>query len=101
MIQAILTKQDSQFRWAYEESPRGHPEYAYYMPKYSSSLWTLLLWADLQADPADPRLQQALSLMEDHFYHPAQRVFDLGKSHFPIPCLNGNLLFLHFYLQQP
>ncbi len=101
MIQVILSKQDSQFRWSFEEAPRGHPEYRYYMPKYSSSLWTLLLLADLQAPPDDSRLQQAFDLLEDHFYNSIDHVFDLGKSHFPIPCLNGNMLFLHFYLQRP
>ncbi len=101
LIHTILDKQDSQYRWSYEACPRDHPEYAYYMPKYRSSLWTLLLLADLQASPEYPQMQQAFDLMADHFYDSSSGVFSLGKSHFPIPCLNGNMLYLHFYLGKP
>lgn len=102
MIGAILAKQDSRFRWSYDEQmAQQRPELTYYMPKYKSTLWTLLLLADLQAPPDLPQMQRAFDLIFDHFYDTTHHIGALGKSHFPIPCLNGNMLYLHFYLKRP
>jgi hypothetical protein len=102
LVQSCLDKQDEQFRWMYEEAlAQERPELADYLPKYSSTLWTLILLADLQAPPDEPRLQRAFEQMDAHFFDPAAGIYSLGRSHFPIPCLNGNMLYLHFYLRRP
>jgi hypothetical protein len=39
-------------------------------------------------------------LITEHFYDPAHGIFKFpGMSHFPIPCLNGNMIYLHNYFQ--
>lgn len=39
-------------------------------------------------------------LSTERFFDPEHGIFSLpGKSHFPIPCLNGNMLYLHHYFQ--
>ena len=102
LIETILAKQDDHHRWGFDEQmARKRPELTYYWPKYSSSLWTLLLLADLQAPPDCLPMQRAFDCLTKQFYDPASGVFSLGTSHFPIPCLNGNMLYLHFYLGRP
>ena len=98
-IDKILAKLDEAFRWGYdEEENRIHPEYLYYMPKYKATLWTLLLLADLKAPKDLPQVEKAMQLITEQFYAPEHGVFRiLGMSHFPIPCLNGNMIYLHHY----
>jgi hypothetical protein len=98
-IENILARQDAHFRWGYDEKQaRQRPDMLYYAPNFRSTLWTLVLLADLQAPVGDERIQAALRLVSDHFYDPTHGIARLpGMSHFPIPCLNGNLLYLQNY----
>jgi hypothetical protein len=99
MIEQILLKQDEASRWGYAARQAGErPDYLYYSPNFKSTLWSLVLLADLKA-PADlPQVQPALHLVTGRFYEPEHGVFRLpGMSHFPIPCLNGNMIYLHSY----
>ena len=101
LIDNILAKQDEAFRWGYdEEDHRIHPDYLHYTPKYKATLWTLLLLADLKT-PADlPQVRPAMQLVTEQFYAPEHGIFRIpGMSHFPIPCLNGNMIYLHHYFQ--
>lgn len=101
LVEQVLLKQDDSFRWGFDErKARERPEYIYYSPNYRSTLWTLVLLADIQA-PADlPQVKPSLRLITEHFYDPEHGIFRLpGMSHFPIPCLNGNLLYLHHYFE--
>ena len=103
VIDKVLLKQDDSFRWGHDEKQaRQRPEYLYYSPNFKSTLWTLLLLADLQAPLAIPQVNVSIRLICDHFYDPAHGVFRLpGMSHFPIPCLNGNMIYLQHYFGAP
>ncbi len=98
-IQKILRKQDDSFRWGFNRKlARERPIYVDYSPNYKSTLWTLLLLADIKA-PADmSQVKPSLRLINERFYDPEHGIFRLqGMSHFPIPCLNGNMIYLHHY----
>jgi hypothetical protein len=104
-VEKILGKQDEAFRWGFDEKQvRERPEYLYYSPNYKSTLWTLILLADIKA-PADlPQITPAIRLITERFYDPENGIFGLpGRIRFPIPCLNGNMLYLHHYfgIDQP
>jgi hypothetical protein len=101
LIEKIHSLQDDAFRWGYDEKQaRERPEYLHYAPNYKSTLWTLVLLADVKA-PADlAKIQTSIRLITEHFYSPEHGVFRLpNMSHFPIPCLNGNMIYLHNYFQ--
>ncbi len=102
LIQKILNKQDSAFRWGYDsKKAQERPQYRYYSPNYRSTLWTLILLADLQAPPDHPQIQAALNLISERFYHPEFGMFTLpNESHFPLPCLNGNMIYLYAYFNR-
>jgi hypothetical protein len=103
VIEKILAKQDASFRWGFDEKQaRERPEYRYYSPNFRSTLWTLLLLADIKAPADTPQIQPSIRLISEHFYDPEHGVFRLpGLSHFPIPCLNGNMIYLHHYFETP
>ena len=69
----------------------------YYLPNYKSTLWTLVLLADCKADPSDPRFLRPLDIIAARFHDADSRIFSIGKSHFPIPWLNGNMIYLLSY----
>lgn len=100
-IEKILGKQDDSFRWGFDErQARERPEYLYYSPNYKSTLWTLLLLADIKAPVNIPQIKPSLRLVTERFYDPRHGIFRLpDMSHFPIPCLNGNMIYLHHYFK--
>lgn len=79
------------------EGDKYFPELNYYVPNYKSTLWTLILLADIKTDINNNNLLKPLKIISDHFYDKQIGIFSIGKSHFPIPCLNGNMLYLHSY----
>ncbi len=99
-IEKILAMQDDQGRWAFNEKQvRERPEHLYYSPNFKSTLWTLVYLADLKA-PANPlKILPSIRLITDHFYDRERGISRLpGGTRFPIPCLNGNMLYLvHFF----
>ena len=100
-IEKILDKQDAEFRWGFDaKQARERPAYVYYSPNFKSTLWTLILFADIKA-PADiPQVKPSLQLITQRFYDPKHGIFRLpDMSHFPIPCLNGNMIYLHQYFE--
>jgi hypothetical protein len=98
----ILAKQDEQFRWAFnEQMARERPELIYYWPKYKSTLWTLLLLADIKAPIHNWQIEQSIHHVMNNFYDKTHKIYTLGSGHFPVPCLNGNMLYLHFYFNKP
>ena len=102
-IEKILAKQDASYRWGFDENQsRERPEYLYYSPNFKATLWTLLLLADIQA-PADlAQIKPSIQLITEHFYDPEHGIFRLpNMARFPIPCLNGNMLYLHHYFETP
>jgi hypothetical protein len=54
-IPAILARQTERGNWANERS--------YYTPKYTSTHWSMILLAELAADPADERLRRGAEFM--------------------------------------
>jgi len=98
-IEKILALQDDSFRWGFDaQEAEARPNFLYYTPNYTSTYWTLLLLADLKAPVHNPQIEASIQLITEHFYDPEHGIFRLpGMSHFPIPCLNGNMLYLHHY----
>ena len=101
IIEKILDRQDDSFRWGWNaKQTRARPQYLYYSPNYTSTLWTLLLLADIQAPAGLAQVKPSLRLVSERFYAPEHGIFMLpNESHFPIPCLNGNMIYLHQYFQ--
>ncbi len=100
-IEQILVKQDDSFRWGFDEKQaRDRPEFLYYSPNFKSTLWTLLLLADIKAPGDIPQIKPSIQLITERFYDPEYGLFRLpGMSHFPIPCLNGNMIHIHHYFK--
>jgi hypothetical protein len=101
IIDQILAKQDGSSRWGYNaKQAREHPEYMYYSPNFKSTLWTLVLLADIKAPAGIAQIEPSIRLIMDHFYDPEHGIFSLpGMRYFPIPCLNGNMIYLHQYFE--
>ena len=77
-----------------------YPVCLHYIPNFKATLWTLILLADLELDPADERVKLPLETINDHFFDPDHGIYSIGSNHFPIPCLNGNLIYLDAYFNQ-
>lgn len=98
LVERILSLQDEDGCWnQLGPGDRYYPELKHYAPNYKSTLWTLILLADIECDPALPELRRPLQAITDHFFDRESGVYSIGKSHFPIPCLNGNMMYLHGY----
>ncbi len=96
----IIELQDKNGCWNVLTGDEKHyPEWNYYIPNYKSTLWTLIFLADMQCDPGDGNFKVPLRTIAGHFLDKEVNIYTLGKSHFPIPCLNGNMLYLHSYFQ--
>lgn len=94
----IVELQDEKGCWnVLEKSDKYYPEYNYYTPIYNSTLWTLILLADIKCNPKNKKMIKPLKILSNHLYNKQFNIYSLGKSHFPIPCLNGNMLYLHSY----
>jgi hypothetical protein len=100
-ISKIVTKifevQDENGCWQFPHSRGKYPQYDHYMPKYRSTLWTLILLAEIKHSIKEERVSKAVKTLVGHFYNKKKKVFSLGYDHFPIPCLNGNMLYIYFY----
>ncbi len=98
VIEKIMEQQDSNGCWNVEHNKDNYgPELTYYVPTYKSTLWTLVLLADIETDRNDQRLKKPLKIITEHFWNEEYGIFTIGKSHFPIPCLNGNMIYLLKY----
>ena len=78
-------------------SDKYYPEYMHYVPNFKATLWALVLLADLKCDKNDPRVKKPLREVQKQFYDPNFGIFSLKEDHFPIPCLNGNMIYLDCY----
>jgi hypothetical protein len=66
-----------------------------YSPKYQGTSWSLLILAELGADPADERVQRAGNYVLDHSLA-ASGAFAYNQKPVPsgaVHCLNGNMVF--------
>ena len=95
----IIELQDENGCWnVLGKEDKNYPALNYYVPIYKSTLWTLILLADIQCNLKNHFLKP-LKIISNHFLDKQLNIFSLGKSHFPIPCLNGNMLYLLSYFQ--
>lgn len=98
VIKKIFAAQDKNGFWKLLPQTDPHfPDQLHYSPNFRSTLWTLILLADLQLDPKDPRVTTPLKTIQDHFFDKKHGIYTLKQDHFPIPCLNGNMIYLDCY----
>ena len=97
----VFASQDQDGCWnVLAKDSRYYPDFNFYVPNFKSTLWTLILLADIGLDPDDKRVKRPLNIMIDHFTKNGHEIGSIGKSHFPIPCLNGNILYLLSYFNR-
>lgn len=103
--QTIITKifdaQDSHGFWKIlPVNDKHYPTYLHYIPNFRASLWTLILLADLRYDKNDERVLKPLNALKNHFFDKKTGIYSLKDDHFPIPCLNGNMVYLDCYFNE-
>jgi len=60
----------------------------------------LLLLADIKAPVDIPPIKPSILLITERFYDLEHGIFRLpDMCRFPIPCLNGNMIYLHHYFE--
>jgi hypothetical protein len=102
IISKIFEQQGMDGCWKLlEKDNRYYPVYQHYIPNFKATLWTLVLLADLELDRNDKRIKLPLETISNHFFDPNKGIYTLGNDHFPIPCLNGNLIYLNAYFNEP
>lgn len=93
VVPAILARQEPGGNW-------GDPK-AFYMGKYRSTVWQLIILAELAADPGNPRVKKGCEFILDRAQdrttggfavHTAERTGG-GRATEVIPCLTGNMVW--------
>ncbi len=82
-VPAILGAQDEAGFW--EKPGEG------YLPKYRSTVWSMIYLAQLGADPGDPRVRAGGEYLLDHTRAPSGVFSMTGTAMGNISCLAGNL----------
>lgn len=101
IINKIFEAQDENGFWKMlPPSDKYYPDYLHYVPNFKATLWTLILLADLSLDPDDERIKKPLSELQRHFFDAEFGIYTLKEDHFPIPCLNGNMIYLDAYFNR-
>ncbi len=81
-VPAILRGQTERGDW--------QPERSYYTPKYTSTHWSMLLMAELDADGEDPRLRRGAAHMLEATE--AEAVESIVQGAYGLSCFWGNVL---------
>ncbi len=98
IIERIFDRQDKNGLWkVIPKTHKYYPDYLHYVPNYKASLWALLLLAELGCDKDDVRVKKPLQIVKNHLFDETYGIYSLKQDHFPIPCLNGNMLYLDCY----
>ncbi|WP_299548998.1 hypothetical protein [Seonamhaeicola sp.] len=98
IIERIFNNQDENGLWkVISKTHKYYPDYLHYVPNYKASLWTLILLAELECDKNDERIRKPLEIVKTHLFDEEFGIYSLKEDHFPIPCLNGNMLYLDCY----
>jgi len=101
IIERVFEKQSANGLWkVLPTKHKYYPDAQHYVPMYSASLWVLILLADLKIDRKDVRIKKPLSIIKDHLFDTNFGIYSLKEDHFPIPCLNGNMLYLDAYFNE-
>ncbi len=79
------------------ESHKYYPDYLHYVPNFKATLWTLILLADLGHDRKEFRVKKTIRDLQQHFFDNTHGIYTLKENHFPIPCLNGNMIYIDCY----
>lgn len=93
IVPKFLGLQNADGSWGTEDT--------FYTNKYQGTVWTLLILAELYADPQDERVQKACSFILQHCFCPETGGFSTGERRqsktgnttLVIPCLTGNMVF--------
>lgn len=93
IVPKILTKQNEDGSWGVRSK--------FYRDKYRGTVWTLLILAELGADPDDPRIKNACEFILSHSQEPESGGFSydqsaktgFGLASGVIPCLSGNMVY--------
>lgn len=98
IIEKIFTCRNEDGLWKLlPESHKAYPDYLHYVPNYRASLWTLILLAELGCARTEERVKKPLQAVKNHLFDEDYGIYTLKEDHFPIPCLNGNMLYLDCY----
>lgn len=98
ILEKIFSKQKANGCWKeIDPTHKNYPNCLHYVPTYNASLWVLILLADLECDPADSRIATPLYAVQDQLFDEDAGIYSLKEDHYPIPCLNGNMLYLDCY----
>ncbi|PRX56656.1 hypothetical protein [Flagellimonas meridianipacifica] len=98
IIERIFDSRDDNGLWkVIPKTHKHYPDYMHYVPNYKASLWTLILLAELECDKDDVRIKKPLETVKTHLFDEEHGIYTLKEDHFPIPCLNGNMLYLDCY----
>ncbi|MDD2457641.1 MAG: terpene cyclase/mutase family protein, partial [Eubacteriales bacterium] len=92
-VSVILDKQNPDGSWDLTEK--------FYTSKYQGTVWTLLILAELAADPTDERIRLACEFILSHSFEPESGGFSYqmsartgeGLPSGVIPCLTGNMVY--------
>lgn len=63
-----------------------------YLPKYRGTVWQLILFADLGADPQDERIRRTCDYVLEHSWEPSG-LFSMVGNQYLAPCFQGNMLY--------
>jgi hypothetical protein len=63
-----------------------------YLPKYRGTVWQLILFADLGADPHDERVRRTCEYVLEHSWEPSG-LFSMVGNQYLAPCFQGNMLY--------
>jgi len=100
LVLSIIQKEDQNGCWnVLPEDDKHYKDWNYYVPSYSSTLWTLVFLADIGSAYQKSRFLNPLRIINEYFYDKRNNIFSIGESHYPIPCLNGNMIYLNYYFQ--
>ncbi len=83
-----------------EDGSFGLPE-KFYREKYKGTVWNLIIFAEMAADPEDNRIRRACEFILEHSQDPASGGFSYDESSKTgagvpggvIPCLTGNMVY--------
>ncbi len=62
-----------------------------YLPKYKGTIWQLIIFADLAADPSDERVRRTCDYVLEHSWEPTG-LFTMVGNQYLAPCFQGNMV---------
>lgn len=63
-----------------------------YLPKYRGTVWQLMLFAELAADPHDERVSRTAEYVLEHSWEPTG-LFSMVGNQYLAPCFQGNMIY--------